>query len=333
MSEMRDIILEQVERLLADQAGVALLRRVEAGEWPAGLWAEMVELGLPLALVPEAASGVGLGWGDAAAVWQVLGRFGAPAPLAEAMLANALLAAAGLEPQIGFISLGTRATPFGRFALHVVTEEGPGRIALRPRDSYFPSGNLAREPRDMVEPGAALLEGLLPNGWGTRATRLGLALVRAAQISGAARQALTLAVDWANTRVQFGRAIGKFQAVQQSLAMVAGDVAALDVAVASAARAVDAHGLDGAAFEIGCAKIIAGETAESVAAKVHQVFAAIGITEDHELHHLTRRLWAWRDEAGSAVTWSSEIGRAVLARGGANLWPDITARDAAGAQA
>jgi sulfur dioxygenase len=44
---------------------VALLRQVEAGEWPAALWAEMVELGLPRALVPEAASGVGLSWGSA----------------------------------------------------------------------------------------------------------------------------------------------------------------------------------------------------------------------------------------------------------------------------
>ncbi|MEI6162313.1 MAG: hypothetical protein WCP77_20975, partial [Roseococcus sp.] len=69
------------------------------------------------------------------------------------------------------------------------------------------------------------------------------------------------------------------------------------------------------------------------AATVHQVFAAIGITEDHELHHFTRRLWAWREEGGTERFWAAEIGRAALARGGANLWPDITARDAQGTQA
>jgi len=72
---------------------------------------------------------------------------------------------------------------------------------------------------------------------------------------------------------------------------------------------------------------VAGEAAQTTAATVHQVFAAIGITEDHELHHTTRRLWSWRDEGGSERAWAGEIGRNTLAQGGAALWPDITARD------
>jgi acyl-CoA dehydrogenase len=329
---MRDIILEQVERLLAEQGGVALLRRVEAGEWPAVLWAQCEELGLPLALVPEEAGGAGLAWADAAGVWQVLGRHAAPLPLGEAMLANALLAGAGLEPAAGFVTLGTNTAPFGRHASAVLRHDR-GHVALHMPESHTPHANLAREPRDRLTPGAMIAEGQLPNAWGARAAKLGLALLRAALMSGAAQHALALAVDWANTRTQFGRAIGKFQAVQQSLAVVAGEVAALDVAVATAARAVDARGMEGAAFEIACAKVIAAEAAQVVAARVHQAFAAIGITEDHELHHFTRRLWAWRDEAGSAVTWAGEIGRAAMERGGARLWADLTARDVEGTTA
>lgn len=323
---MREIVLEQMERLLAEEAGVALLRRVEAGEWPAALWARCEELGLPLALVPEEAGGAGLGWADAAALWQVLGRHAAPVPLGEAMLANALLAAAGLAPAAGFVALGASAAPFGRHAAAVLRHDR-GHIALHLPDSHAPQANIAREPRDRLTPGAMLAEGRLPQGWGARAARLGLALLRAALISGAAQQALALAVEWAKTRSQFGRPIGRFQAVQQSLAVVAGEVAALDVAVAAAARALDARGMEGAGFEIACAKVMAGEAAEAVAARVHQVFAAIGITEEHALHHLTRRMWAWRDEAGAAVTWAREIGRAALERGGASLWADLTARD------
>ncbi|MCX8133726.1 MAG: acyl-CoA dehydrogenase family protein [Roseococcus sp.] len=323
---MREIILEQTDRLLAEEAGVALLRRVEAGEWPGALWARCEELGLPLALVPEAAGGAGLAWADAAALWQVLGRHAAPVPLGEAMLAHALLAAAGLDAAAGFVTLGTSAAPFGRHAAAVLRHDR-GHIALHLPDSQVPHANIAREPRDRLTPGPLIGQGRLPQGWGARALRLGLALLRAALISGAARQALALAVEWANTRSQFGRPIGKFQAVQQSLAVAAGEVAALEVAVAAAARAVDRHGMEGAAFEIACAKVMAGEAAEAVAARAHQVFAAIGITEEHALHHLTRRMWAWRDEAGSAVTWAREIGRAALERGGARLWPDLTARD------
>lgn len=314
---MIEAVLDQVERLL--KAHAVGLRAVEAGEWPEDVWEALEGLGLPLLLVPEALGGIGLGWADAVAVWRLVGRHGAPAPVGEAMLANGLLAAAGVEPRSGFTSLGVPA-PFGRFATQLLTETGlhaPGVVTR--------GMNLAREPRDEVAPGALLAA----VGSNQRGQKLGLALLRAAQMAGAAEHALALAVDWANTRKQFGRPLGKFQAIQQQLAVVAAEVAAMGVAVAAAGRAVDARGLEGAAFEIGCAKVVAGEGAQVTAATAHQVFAAIGITEDHELHHTTRRLWAWRDEGGSERFWAAEIGRHALARGGAALWPDITERDIA----
>lgn len=332
MSELRSILVEQVDRLVADGGGVALLRAVEAGEWPATLWAGLEEQGLNLALVPEEEGGVGLSWGDAAALWQVLGRHGAPAPIAETMLGAALLSAAGIEVPGGPIGLAHGAVPFGRHVARLVVPKGAA-IALHAPGEYVPAENIGREPRDAVTPGERLARGELPNALGPRAMLLGLALARAALIAGALERILALAVDWANTRKQFGRAIGKFQAVQQQLAAMAGEVAAVQVAVQQAARAVDARGLAEAGFEIGCAKVVAGEAATMGAATVHQVFAAIGITEDHELHHFTRRLWAWREEGGSERFWAAEIGRAALARGGASLWPDITARDAQGTEA
>lgn len=325
---MRAIILEQVDRLLAANSGAAALRRLEAGEWPEDLWEALEGLGLPLLLVPEELGGIGLGWADAAAVWQVVGRYAAPAPVAECMLANGLAAAAGIEPRGGFSTFGPKA-PFGRFAAQVLLEPSPGRVALHAPGAATPGQNIAREARDAMAPGLLLAEGALPNTHGPRALRLGQALLRAALIAGAVEHALALAVDWANTRKQFGRALGKFQAIQQQLAVVASEAAAVSVAVSTAARAVDAHGLEGAWFEIASAKVVAGEAAQTAAATTHQVFAAIGITEDHELHHTTRRLWSWRDEGGSERAWAAEIGRAVLAQGGAALWPDITAKDIA----
>lgn len=325
MSELRTILVEQLDRLLADHGGTATLRAVEAGEWPAALWAALEEQGLTLALVPEAQGGVGLSWGDAAALWQVLGRHGAPAPLGEAMLAARLLAEGGIEVPDGVLSLALRGAPvpFGRHAARWVCADG-AKLALLPATLAEAGTNLGREPRDRMVGGTAIARGLLGNG---RGPALGLALLRAAQIAGALEAALDQAVDWANTRKQFGRPIGKFQAVQQQLAAVAAEVAAASVAVATAARAADARGLDGASFEIACAKVVAGEAATLGAATVHQVFAAIGITEEHGLHHLTRRLWSWREEGGTERFWATELGRTAQAWGGEQFWAELTARD------
>jgi hypothetical protein len=39
------------------------------------------------------------------------------------------------------------------------------------------------------------------------------------------------------------------------------------------------------------------------------VKGAIGLTHEHSLHRLTRRLWSWRDEFGNESHWSRELGR------------------------
>jgi acyl-CoA dehydrogenase len=72
------------------------------------------------------------------------------------------------------------------------------------------------------------------------------------------------------------------------------------------------------------AKVRAGAAVEVVARLAHQVHGAIGFTQEHKLHHLTRRLWAWRDEAGSELHWSRVLATELLAAGGDGLWPALT---------
>jgi acyl-CoA dehydrogenase len=61
------------------------------------------------------------------------------------------------------------------------------------------------------------------------------------------------------------------------------------------------------------AKIRTGEAAGQACAIAHQVFGAIGFTEEHELHRFTKRLWSWRDEYGNEAFWSQALGARVLA--------------------
>jgi alkylation response protein AidB-like acyl-CoA dehydrogenase len=76
---------------------------------------------------------------------------------------------------------------------------------------------------------------------------------------------------------------------------------------------------------LAAAKIRAGEAAGAVAEIAHQVHGAIGFTEEHSLHYLTRRLWSWRDEFGHEGFWAAELGRRVAEAGPDQLWPLITA--------
>jgi len=185
--------------------------------------------------------------------------------------------------------------------------------------------NMAAEPRDRLRfADAAVLaaapapselgpDGLVP--WG--------ALVRSLQMAGGLDQVLDQCVRYANERSQFGRPIGKFQAIQQQLAVLASHTAAAGMAALVAARAAET-GDPG--FEIAVAKSRVGEAAGAGCAIAHQVHGAIGFTYEHALHFTTRRLWSWRSEFGNDSEWSVRLGREVAGRGADALWRTLTQR-------
>uniref|UniRef100_UPI0019532B43 acyl-CoA dehydrogenase family protein n=1 Tax=Enterobacter hormaechei TaxID=158836 RepID=UPI0019532B43 len=88
-------------------------------------------------------------------------------------------------------------------------------------------------------------------------------------------------------------------------------------------------GLGEAGYEAAVARIRCSEAARLGAAIAHQVHGAIGVTDEHMLHHFTRRLWLWRLEFGAEAWWAEELGARVLAAGGDELWPLLTRDDPA----
>lgn len=150
-----------------------------------------------------------------------------------------------------------------------------------------------------------------------------MALALVALMGGALEHCLELSIDHANTRVQFGKPLGKQQAVQQNLAILAEETAAVAVAAQAAAAA---RNTGDAAFEIACAKLRANQAAGRGAAIAHQVHGAIGFTREYPLHRFTRALAFWRSCSGNDTFWAARIGTMASSSGGRGLWLDLTRR-------
>ncbi len=347
MESIAGLLRETATRLFAREITPGLLRAAEAGTWPAAAWAAVEDAGLSRAPVPEAAGGAGVPLADALGLLQVAGAHAVPLPLAETMLAGWLLAAAGLPIPDGPLTVapvvaGERVrlrraggawevtgragrVPWGRHAVAaaVLTEhDGAPHVVLVPAGAWraAPGANLAGEPRDTLEIAGAAEAA--PVRLPPEALRALGAAARAQQIAGALGEMTAMTTAYAQDRSQFGRPIGKFQAVQQNLAVL-GAQAAAAVAAADLGAEAAAEGLRLA--PIAAAKARAGEAAGIGAAIAHQVHGAIGFTQEHRLHLLTRRLWSWRDEFGSEAEWNQRLGALLLGAGADGLWAALTA--------
>jgi acyl-CoA dehydrogenase len=343
--ETRDMLLETADRFFTQRAGKDVVNGVEKGVWPKDLWKEIEEMGLPLIAVPEDKGGAGGTLADMLAVMRLAGSHAVPVPLAETALANMLVAAADGVPATGPSTLalghvvfeGNRLSgkvdrvPFAAVADRFVTV---ANAAGRPMVAVVSASNASinEVPSHAGEPYGTVTFDNPPCEFAEispvsaeRAIELA-ALMRAMQMAGAADKVLATAVEYCKQRVQFGRPLSTFQAIQQMLAELASFVAATIACAEAAARDADEGGLaDGGRFSIAAAKSQASELAQRIAGIAHQSMGAMGFTHEHILHHYTRRLWVWRRDYGSETFWGEKIGTAFAKAGPQALWPSLTA--------
>jgi acyl-CoA dehydrogenase len=340
-----NIIVDTATRIFRDLCEPATINDSEKGLWPKALWEALEESGLALAWVPDDLGGSGATMADGFAVLRVAGRFAAPVPLAETLMAGWLLARAGIAvpngPMTiapvhadGWITLRTdgklggraRRVPFARSAGYIAVlvhgDEPAVALVAAAGLPISQATSLAGEPRDDVSFDGVVPEAMRPVSLDAdRLVGFGAA-VRLQQMAGALEKILEQSVQHALDRTQFGRPIAKFQAVQHNLAMLADEVAAASAAADAAAEACSLP--DITISEVAIAKVRGGEAAGTGAAIAHQVHGAMGFTYEHSLHHATRRLWAWREEFGNEAVWAQRLGRMVAAHGADQLWPFIT---------
>jgi len=316
MSDSRQLLCDMAEGLFAELADADF----------AAAWARIEEAGFATLLVPEDKGGFGGDWGDAYAVLRLAGKSALAVPLAETLIGHALLAEAGIAAPAGPIGLcgSDGRVLYGRHCSAVATvTDGELRLFDAAACTWEEGTNPAGEPHDRAvftgAPAAAPC--------GADPVALG-AFARVAQSAGALEAAFELTLEHVNTRVQFGKPLGKFQAVQQAMAEFSVEAAAVDAAGQAMATALDnAEKLGGEAlFEIAVAKLRANIAIEKGFPIAHRLHAAIGFTMEYALNRFTRRLMGWRSEFGNDAYWSERLGRRVAGLGGAALWPEITRR-------
>ena len=291
------------------------------------LWRNLEDTGLA-----RLTSSQDAGPAEAAIVLSGLARHAAAAPIAETDLLAAWLAAkAGLpEPDAGPLTV----------AIADATENG-GRISGTAREVPWPSAtvvlaartadalhvaliedapkidghNLAAEPRGSVTFDVAVGDTRTVDvGVADELTRRG-AWARCNQIVGVLDAACDLTVAHTSERVQFGRQLSKFQAVQHSLAAMAGEIERAGAATALAVAAATDYGFDHPAtdYAVTAAKVAVGRAVPPVTTIAHQLHGAIGVTIEHRLWLATMRARSWVDEFGTTSQYARRLGRMALA--------------------
>lgn len=317
-----DLLADSLQRLLQAHCPPQQVRAIEGGATAGVLWRKIQESGFADALVAEAHGGAGLGLADVFPLLLACGSHALPVPLAYTMVARALLADAGLDAPPGPISLGIAATDaqgcitchrvdWGLVAEWILVDIGKESVLLAVADAErTPSGTHG-----------SLVAGLrwpaLPPG-ALHLPRVGdlncaAAALLAAQMAGAMQAILSGTVSYANERAQFGKLIGKFQATQQQLSVMAEQVFAARMAAELGCRS-GGQGLAclPAPLHAALAKARCSEAVAAVASIAHAVHGAIGITAEFDLQLLTRRLHEWRLAAGAEAYWQQRIGSALL---------------------
>ena len=141
---------------------------------------------------------------------------------------------------------------------------------------------------DGVELPKSALLGEADDGWDTIQKVLEWGAVgKCAEMLGGAQRVLDMTVEYTRQRIQFGRAIGSFQAIQHHVADMATDVEGCRHITYKAAWTL-AQGVD-AAQEAAMCKAWVSDACQRVCALGHQCHGAIGFTKEHDLQLYSRR--------------------------------------------
>ncbi|MDM0025538.1 acyl-CoA dehydrogenase family protein [Variovorax saccharolyticus] len=315
---------EAIESILADQCTPAAIRAIENGGPATTLWSALADAGFLELMAAESAGGAAL---DLEAVFPIcvsFGRHALPVPAAQSIAARVLLRDAPVPAGMITLAAHCRREPDGAVSAANVAFGRNADFVLGNLDGRLLLLDAARAERSPTGVRGSLCatmrwhrdEVAAPMGEHGDQLRAFSAALHAAAIAGAMERLFTMTLGYCNDRAQFGKPIGKFQAVQHQLSVMAEHVACAGVAAELAFPA-------GAKLP----RLLAAATAKSrtsasvplVAATAHALHGAIGVTEEYDLQLYSRRLHEWRMADGSEAWWNRIVGEAMLGASGRSV--------------
>jgi alkylation response protein AidB-like acyl-CoA dehydrogenase len=303
--EFRDAVRD----LLAKECSPAKLREAWTNDTGriAGLWAQLVEMGVIGMLAPESAGGLGMDEVDLVLILEETGRVALPEPIVETAAALAMGFGA---PEHG-VTIGGPVVGLAPWADTI------GACALLADDDRVIQAVRRGAPRPSVDRSRRLFEldpgvefgGHAP-GTAARAFDHG-ALGTAAQLCGLADRMIEMTVEYVKERKQFGVPVGSQQAVKHHLANARLALEFARPLVYRAAYSV-AHDDPARSDHVSMAKAQASDAASTAASVALQCHGAIGYTTEYDLHLYMKRAWALARAWGDAAWHRARVERTLF---------------------
>ncbi|MGK3203919.1 acyl-CoA dehydrogenase family protein [Amycolatopsis sp. MEPSY49] len=189
---------------------------------------------------------------------------------------------------------------------HVLLAPGTPGVTVEPLPPFDFSRPLARVRLSGVDADVLTLPPVLPPA----------ATLASAEAAGVARRCLTVAVEYAKVREQFGQAIGGFQAIKHLCAEM--------LCRAEAAEALAWEAASGRhPLSVASAAAVALDAAVANAKDCIQVLGGIGFTWEHDAHLYLRRAVALRQWLGGSGPWRRQAASLALAGSERTLGVDV----------
>jgi alkylation response protein AidB-like acyl-CoA dehydrogenase len=343
LSEDQQLMRETFARFLNEESTMERVRAALPSGFDQALWTGLAELGAFSLRVPQSAGGLGLGLLDAAVLMEEAGRTLASGPIAETLVAAALLgkldtgAHRGLLERVlagqavvtlAFQDIAVEPVQWvaGGAVAEAVIARDVGKVVLLtvPQSERKVEPNLASTPIAQLRLGSLQRSVLSTGDQGHKVFLQAIEewkLLTAAALAGLSREAVELASAYARERVAFGQPIGTYQGISHPLADLLCDVDGGKYLTWKTLRDI-ADGNAQAAAEISLTAWWNADTASRAVAQALHTFGGYGLTTEYDIHLYNLRAKAWPLIFGDPARLLEEAGRRLYA-GETTVLPEV----------